>query len=859
MNGDRVCCERPSHSRVAQLPRVKSLHSQLLGYGLTAWEATACLARLDAFLVALLALCGPGCSPPAKTCPRAQRLLQAWNKHCASPAWWPYTSNVGKWCTKFCCQGVGPVLSAACGGNIAARRRLSRLLLDTLGEQHFPWGLLTPPREQLRQCSAKAFEQPLSMLSWAMQLSAADADLLVGYLEQYLERSGSDDRQQSAAHALLCEGVGRSRLLVALEESTASALDAYQLAAVHAPCDGGAVIIEAGPGAGKTRTLGARCLRLMTQHMGHFPAALVQRPEDIVCVIFTTRARTDLVTKLAESGMPLPTILTLDSFTLVLIGDVCQRARLPGGRRPVWVQATAEQRAAECVRAAALGWPAPPDVSLDHLLAQLLQCPALSNDAASLLRLTKPLAALICESFRGRGRLLRSGPDQAAVNAVAELIEQRWWSNSDEVQVALSVTPRLLSTDSGRVTVLRPRVQEVLTSLAALLAQHDTWFAYDCDRELVALALLQHLPPAQAGVPQWMRCAEVKQAAATVAALFRRKYVLLDEFQDTSVAQLDLLLALTSSPHGARLTVVGDSDQAIYAFRGASVQPLRDRLDASALSCVRRSLSVNYRSTPAIVAVCEALIGPNRTEEQDKAMRPSWPPAHWRAAAMHPPGPPAIFPVSLLLCGSAATQQECCALACIQRWHALGVPYSRMAVLGRVRATVKSFKDSIRGSGIAVLALKEEGEDTAGGMAVWPPNHDALSVGTIHSAKGLEWDVVCIVDALASAQAAKARNERNAALSDAVKTGMWAEERRVVFVGLSRPRRALHITHPNDSRDAAAPAQSDFLQDMVQGAGGAELVVCRDDELDQRLPWPHNLGSLDMGPLGEGQDEGAAA
>ena len=832
---------------------MKSLHSQLLRCGLSAWEATACLARLDAFLVALLALCGPGSSPPPKTCPRAQRLLQAWDAHSASPAWWPYTSNVGKWCTKFCCQRVGPRLSDACQRNADARCRLSRLLLDTVGEQHFPWGLLTPPREHLRGCSAKAFEQPLGILSWAMQLSAADADLLVGYLEQYLDQSGKEDRRQSEAHALLCEGVGRSSLLTTLQSSTMGALDESQLAAVLAPCDGGAVIIEAGPGAGKTRTLGARCLRLMTQHMGHSPAAVVQRPEDIVCVTFTTRARADLSAKLTESRMPLPTIMTLDSLTLVVIGDVCQRARLPRNRRPVWVQATKEQWMADCARAAAQGWPAPPDVSLDRLLAQLLLCPDLSNDAASLLCLTKPLAALICECYRGRGRLLRSSPDQGAANAVAELIEQRWCSHSNEVQVALSVTPRLLSTDSGRVTVLRPRVQEVLTGLATMLAQHDTWFAYDCDRELVALALLQH-PPAPVDVPQWMRGAAVQQAAATVRALFRRKYVLLDEFQDTSLAQLDLVLLLTSDTHRVRLTVVGDSDQAIYAFRGASVQPLRDRLASLVPSCERRSLSVNYRSTPAIVAVCEALIGPNRTGEGDKVMRPHWPPARWQAAAMVPPGPPAIFPVSVLLCREP---QERCAEACIQRWHALGVPYSRMAVLCRVKATAMLFKNSLSRSDIVVRALKEKGEDTAEVGARRYQDEDALSVGTIHSAKGLEWDVVCIIGALAAAQAAKARNVRNAALSDAAKAELWAEERRVVFVGLSRPRRALHVTHPCDGAEAGAPGaqpESDFLQDM---RGAAELVVCRDDELG-RLPWPLHLGAVDMSPSEKGEDDGAA-
>ena len=264
---------------------------------------------------------------------------------------------------------------------------------------------------------------------------------------------------------------------------------------------------------------------------------------------------------------------------------------------------------------------------------------------------------------------------------------------------------------------------------------------------------------------------------------------------------------------------------------------------------VRYSLRVNHRSTPAIVAVCEALIAPNRTD--DKAMRPS---PRWGAPAPAPAFD--VFPVSVLLCHAAA-QQESCALRCIQKWHALGVPYASMAVLCRVKAAVESFNNSIRGTDIVVRALKEKEEDRfSSGQGDVAPKQDALSVGTIHSAKGIEWDVVCIIDALEAAQDIKARNDSNAALSADIKAKRWAEERRVVFVGLSRPRRALHITHPirAGGRADVEPAQSEFLQD-IQHSAGSHLVVVRSDALDS-LPWPHNLASLDMGPYGEAEDDG---
>ncbi len=48
----------------------------------------------------------------------------------------------------------------------------------------------------------------------------------------------------------------------------------------------------------------------------------------------------------------------------------------------------------------------------------------------------------------------------------------------------------------------------------------------------------------------------------------RYKHILVDEFQDTNIAQLRLLELLCAEPRN--IVVVGDNDQAIYRFRGAS-------------------------------------------------------------------------------------------------------------------------------------------------------------------------------------------------------------------------------------------------------------------------------------------------
>jgi ATP-dependent DNA helicase Rep len=92
-------------------------------------------------------------------------------------------------------------------------------------------------------------------------------------------------------------------------------------------------------------------------------------------------------------------------------------------------------------------------------------------------------------------------------------------------------------------------------------------------------------------------------------ALFR--HVLVDEYQDTNAVQYELLKALVGSDEGATpFTAVGDDDQSIYGWRGATIENLK-RLpqDYPALTVI--PLEQNYRSTGAILRAANAVIALN--------------------------------------------------------------------------------------------------------------------------------------------------------------------------------------------------------------------------------------------------------
>ncbi len=91
------------------------------------------------------------------------------------------------------------------------------------------------------------------------------------------------------------------------------------------------------------------------------------------------------------------------------------------------------------------------------------------------------------------------------------------------------------------------------------------------------------------------------------------RYVLVDEYQDTNAIQYELLKALVSHPDArrrGRFTAVGDDDQSIYGWRGATIENLK-RLPQDFPDLKVIPLEQNYRSTGAILRAANAVIGHN--------------------------------------------------------------------------------------------------------------------------------------------------------------------------------------------------------------------------------------------------------
>lgn len=89
-------------------------------------------------------------------------------------------------------------------------------------------------------------------------------------------------------------------------------------------------------------------------------------------------------------------------------------------------------------------------------------------------------------------------------------------------------------------------------------------------------------------------------------------HVLVDEYQDTNATQYEVLKLLVggNDAKGARFTAVGDDDQSIYGWRGATLDNLKKLpIDFPDLKVIK--LEQNYRSTSAILRAANNVIGPN--------------------------------------------------------------------------------------------------------------------------------------------------------------------------------------------------------------------------------------------------------
>ena len=169
------------------------------------------------------------------------------------------------------------------------------------------------------------------------------------------------------------------------------------------------------------------------------------------------------------------------------------------------------------------------------------------------------------------------------------------------------------------------------------------------------------------------------------------RYIMVDEFQDTSLLQYEILKRLAAPTN--HFFAVGDDDQSIYGWRGASNIPLQFVKDFPEVQKV--SLTVNYRSSKQVVCLSASLIENNRLRLA-KTLQ-------FREQAENGNRPRFITPKD------EKDEAKQVALA-VQRAHERGIPWQEMAILYRVNNQSVLVQDELIKTGIPFQMLGGESQ-----------------------------------------------------------------------------------------------------------------------------------------------------
>lgn len=322
---------------------------------------------------------------------------------------------------------------------------------------------------------------------------------------------------------------------------------------------GSPVIVLAGPGTGKTRVI--------VHRIAHMVREREIDPARILAVTFTVKAAEVLRGRLAELiGFAAEDVQTftfhgLGHRLLRRYGDVLGLPREP----EMLDGAQTARLMREIIRSAGL-FPESRGLGADAML----------RDATAAIEAMK---------------------DRAIEPARAAEFARAWGERLDRGEVALAA-----GEDPREVIEAQRGDQRFLQDAAELASR----FAKACaDEGLLSFGDLIALPT------------RLMREHATMAAQIRQEFrhVIVDEFQDVNAAQIELLGQIVPPAEFERgegnsarsLCVVGDDDQAIYAFRGADDRAF-STFAAMYPSCRTVRLTTNYRSTPKIIGVSNGVI-----------------------------------------------------------------------------------------------------------------------------------------------------------------------------------------------------------------------------------------------------------
>lgn len=273
---------------------------------------------------------------------------------------------------------------------------------------------------------------------------------------------------------------------------------------------------------------------------------------------------------------------------------------------------------------------------------------------------------------------------------------------------------------------------------------------------------------------------------------YRTRSLYVDEAQDMNPLQFMLLRQMAGDDPD--LFCVGDPNQSIYGFNGASPELLIE-LVTTWPDTVILDLTRNHRSTAHIIAVANTLL-----EEGAKGIAP----AHDRGELP-------------LVRGYDTDDEEAShVVTWLSAQHRPGTPWRSLAVLARTNAQLEVIATHLEAANVPFERRGADHSPASDVTAAFEPSgrrhdeeaRDAVALSTIHRAKGLEFQHVAVVGWA----------EGQLPHYNATSPSELAEEQRLAYVALSRAERSLLLTWSKGRNDPRYPDRqpSRFLESILQ-------------------------------------------
>jgi AAA domain/UvrD-like helicase C-terminal domain len=241
------------------------------------------------------------------------------------------------------------------------------------------------------------------------------------------------------------------------------------------------------------------------------------------------------------------------------------------------------------------------------------------------------------------------------------------------------------------------------------------------------------------------------------------RYIFVDEFQDINNSQWNMIMRMLRP--GAYLIVVGDDCQNIYTWRGSNVNFILN-LDKELRNLVDDQLNINYRSSENIINVANAIMKHIPTLPWKHTMI-SYQPKHLN--------PHVHFFYRVI-------DETNWIIKDIQKQFKNN-PNVSIAIISRMNIDLYRFEEECILKNISYRLFDVGIEEK------FNNNSNSIDLVTVHSSKGLEWDIVYLI------------HMNDDVFPSSKKKHDIVHERRLFYVAVTRARRELYVSYTSDERN----------------------------------------------------------